>query len=89
MWGHGGPTQTRPTRTQGRACVPAAVHHLLCLHGGHLWNRDMVSGVTSATQEGRQEQWGGLTEWGRQGLLAEDLLVQLLCLLVLVLFQVG
>lgn len=43
MWGHGGPTQTRPTRTQGRACVPAAVHHLLCLHGGHLWNRDMVS----------------------------------------------
>lgn len=31
----------------------------------------------------------GRSQWGRQGLLAEDLLVQLLCLLVLVLLQVG
>lgn len=32
---------------------------------------------------------GGLTKWGGQGLLAEDLLVQLFCLLILVLLQVG
>lgn len=32
---------------------------------------------------------GPLTKRGGQGLLAEDLLVQLLCLLVLVLLQVG
>lgn len=47
-------------------------------------------GVTGATPEGG---WAGsrgaLTKRGGQGLLAEDLLVQLLSLLVLVLFQVG
>lgn len=32
---------------------------------------------------------GGLTKRGGQGLLAEDLLVQLLCLLILALLQVG
>lgn len=83
-----GPPRPSP---QGPRVEPAYL--LLCITccaclGGACGTEGHGSGVTSATQESRQEQWGGLTKWGRQGFLAEDLLVQLLCLLVLVLFQV-
>lgn len=86
-----GPTQTRPNKDPGWSlltccCASPAVP---------TWGAPVEqTGHGSGRDKRHTGGWAGgsrgaLTEWGGQSLLAEDLLVQLLCLLVLVLFQVG
>lgn len=82
-------SQAPPPWRKRSPSSPAALRPQPCLSGGLLRTDGGQCGGDTEKSPGGGGQGRGLTQRGRQVFPAEDLFVQLFCLLVLVLFQVG